>query len=760
MRPGTLPPAVVTLEVAGRTPLHRSEALVMPCVRLARVPHPALEALLEAAGAAGAAQSVRHPARFAVPSSRRAAAAARPELVAALAAPHPGLWQPPKGQSLADVWGPDLSAAVASRLGVRVEDLGSGSVPARFGRARLGVRRDGAWLRISLRHHDVVSSASGLASVSWMDPGGRWQRPVEAWEDLERARLEQMVVLHEGARAEVVALEQLVARSCSVIPAPGAPAYALVKTGRDVTCPVQGLVPAAKAIAAVSRMPAGVATAIDAAVVQAAAAQSPAPAPAGDPDGPLVLRAWQAQFLGAYLSSGPGLVNALPPGSGKTACAAGAIRERARTRPRYRCVVLAPATLREQWRTELAKFVPNVGVHVVDSTNAWTPARKAWRDADGPVVVVMTAALLAQATPAQSSGPLRVLSDDLVDLVADEATYLSNPETQQARAAWRLRGAAESSMVLTGTPDQRGLRGVGELVAFARNNPAMFTDHPLDEQLPHARSLQGLDRVAGLVFAGPQQAAATLPKANPAPVTLTPGPIEQAVDQAARARVADLVNSKRPAVTRLRTELAAWRLGLASPAALLASDYPLAADVRAAVCVSSVGESVKVSWSLERVAQLVAAGEQVLVFSDFLHVLDDVSCRLQARGVAAAAVTSKVSAKARGKLVDDFAAGRLRVLLIAATGQVGLNLQAAATVVHLDVPADAATLHQRTARAARMGSDKTRVSVEVPVLAGLGDHALLDVICDPSHTKTTGDVPAAGTLELARQLIGQGAGGV
>ena len=41
----------------------------------------------------------------------------------------------------------------------------------------------------------------------------------------------------------------------------------------------------------------------------------------------------------------------------------------------------------------------------------------------------------------------------------------------------------------------------------------------------------------------------------------------------------------------------------------------------------------------------------------------------------------------RDKAVEEFNDGSLRVLLVAATGQLGLNLQSAAKVAHLDLPA-------------------------------------------------------------------------
>jgi SNF2 family DNA or RNA helicase len=195
---------------------------------------------------------------------------------------------------------------------------------------------------------------------------------------------------------------------------------------------------------------------------------------------------------------------------------------------------------------------------------------------------------------------------------------------------------------------------------------------------------------------------------------------------------------------KLRTELEAWRLGLACPAALLASRYGLATEARAAGVDAALG--VKGTWSAARVAEVAADGKQALVFSDFPAALTALCETLTASGVSAAVLSSAITAKRRQAAIDAFTAGELSVLLVAATGQLGLNLQTAAAVVHLDVPTTAATLLQRSARAARIGSSHATVAVDVPVLTGCADEKLL--------TQVTGGQPLTDLWSLAEQLLG------
>ncbi|KYF92028.1 hypothetical protein BE20_13035 [Sorangium cellulosum] len=95
---------------------------------------------------------------------------------------------------------------------------------------------------------------------------------------------------------------------------------------------------------------------------------------------------------------------------------------------------------------------------------------------------------------------------------------------------------------------------------------------------------------------------------------------------------------------------------------------------------------------------------KVLVFSEWVGMLALARERLDRLRVGHVTLHGDVPTERRPALLDRFREDpAVRVLLSTDAGGVGLNLQAASYVVHLDLPWNPARLDQRTARAHRMG---------------------------------------------------------
>ncbi|HEU4408880.1 MAG TPA: DEAD/DEAH box helicase [Polyangiaceae bacterium] len=108
------------------------------------------------------------------------------------------------------------------------------------------------------------------------------------------------------------------------------------------------------------------------------------------------------------------------------------------------------------------------------------------------------------------------------------------------------------------------------------------------------------------------------------------------------------------------------------------------------------------------VAEIAAQGSsKLLVFSEWVGMLRLAAERLVALGVGHLLFHGGVPAERRGALLDRFRHDPdLRVLLCSDAGGVGLNLQVATYVVHLDLPWNPARLDQRTPRRARRRAPK------------------------------------------------------
>ena len=149
-----------------------------------------------------------------------------------------------------------------------------------------------------------------------------------------------------------------------------------------------------------------------------------------------------------------GLLVADDLGLGKTAVAIAMLTD-PRTRP---ALVVTLTHLPKQWEREIAKFVPDMRVHVVTKGSpydiAWA-ARKKLRvsgggdeleelDPEFPDVVVMNYQKL--------SGWAETLSPVIKSAVFDEAQELRRSGSQKAAAARHLAGAAEFVLGLSATP--------------------------------------------------------------------------------------------------------------------------------------------------------------------------------------------------------------------------------------------------------------------------------------------------------------------
>lgn len=108
------------------------------------------------------------------------------------------------------------------------------------------------------------------------------------------------------------------------------------------------------------------------------------------------------------------------------------------------------------------------------------------------------------------------------------------------------------------------------------------------------------------------------------------------------------------------------------------------------------------------ISEIVAQGtSKILVFSEWVEMLKLAGQRLDAAGIGHAMLHGGVPTDKRPALLDRFReSDDVRVLLSTEAGGVGLNLQVASYVIHLDLPWNPARLDQRTSRAHRMGQTR------------------------------------------------------
>lgn len=700
-RPGSLPPLAVAVRLAPGMHLASPEALVSRCVALTLVPHPALDALMRRAGA-----------------QRRG---------------HQYHEQPRQSAILSEPINFDRAAETLRRSALTPNaSTSSGKTSAASTqRVRLGGSK-------GRRHLTVLASGTRLGghTVGLGAKGQLVLTPAEALAVLKSAAKAGWVLVGTDRLAELRELEDIVSRACTLTPVPGAPAYAAITFGSE---PDPVVLHATEAVQRVQSGTPGAVVSIHPWVANIVAVHHSTTDPAHRvlPG----LREWQSRFARTYPLSSKGLINALPPGAGKTVCAAAALSQLSATTPGHRSMIVVPAGLREQWNAELSRFFPTATL-----TNPSTGVDAAsvyarWRDqpATGfPEALIVTpsqaqhiASAIDGALGTESAAAKRFRFHDLV---IDEAAHLRNPATTQAQSLWTLRSHSTRAMLLTGTPQTHSIADLGELVAFVLQAPALFSEHPLDLPHPHASG----DRLGALVFGDETDIEAHVPTPKPELVVLTPNQTERTIEQEARARVAQLLRSSEPrAAVALRSEVEAWRSGLAHPMALLDSKYDLAVRVKASLAAiadavdGAPHDSSKTAWASDMVVAEHDAGRQVLVFCDSVIALSALAQVLTERRVRYGVINSSAKQRQRAASIAAFDEGSLPVLLVGAAGQLGLNLQRAATIIHLDLPTTSSAMAQRTARAVRMGSNHQSVRVLLPVLESCADQRVYTALDKP-----------------------------
>lgn len=160
--------------------------------------------------------------------------------------------------------------------------------------------------------------------------------------------------------------------------------------------------------------------------------------------------------------------------------------------------------------------------------------------------------------------------------------------------------------------------------------------------------------------------------------------------------------------------------------------------------------------------QLTAEEDRkIVLFSEWTRMLDLIEPLLTARKLTYVRLDGSVPQKNRQALVHQFQGDPdCKLFITTNAGSTGLNLQAANTVINVDLPWNPAVLEQRISRAHRMGQKRpvqvfllvTVETLEENLLTTLSaKHELSLAVLDPDADATRVDM-ATGMEELKRRL--------
>ncbi|HUF63009.1 MAG TPA: DEAD/DEAH box helicase [Verrucomicrobiales bacterium] len=400
-------------------------------------------------------------------------------------------------------------------------------------------------------------------------------------------------------------------------------------------------------------------------------------------------------------------------GLGKTVQGIGMAELLARFTGIQRVLVVCPASVKSQWRLEVQRFSHRTVAVVMGKASE----RHAQYE-DGAFFTVCNYE--------------QILRDHLVienvrwDLIIlDEAQRIKNWEAKTSRVIKNLRSTF--ALVLTGTPLENRLEDLYSIMEFIddrRLGPAyrFIHQHRQASDTGRVTGYRNLDHVREriepvLLRRTRQGVALDLPPRSTEIVRILPTEEQSGMERASMMVVQSIIQK------HFLTEMDLLRLQKTLLMARMACNSTFLVDK------NPPGYSSK----LERLAEILETlcGEpqrKMIIFSEWTTMLDLVEPVLRDLGADFVRLDGKVPPKQRQNLVNSFQnRSECRAFLTTNAGSTGLNLQAADTVINLDLPWNPAILEQRIGRAYRMGQ-KRKVQVYILITEGTIEENMLQTL--------------------------------
>jgi hypothetical protein len=433
-------------------------------------------------------------------------------------------------------------------------------------------------------------------------------------------------------------------------------------------------------------------------------------------------------------------------GLGKTIQAIGVSELLAREAGVSKVLVICPASVKSQWRNEIRRFCDRDCQLISGSV-----ASRGGQYANDCFFTVCNYEQVLR----------DILSIERVKwdlIILDEGQRIKNWEAKTSRVIKGLRSTF--ALVLSGTPLENRLDELYSVVQFIddrRLGPA-FRFYNRHRVVDEKGKVLGYKNLAGL---RESLRPVLLRRTRQSVRQQLPARTNEIIRIAPTEEQLDLHGSHMQLVSRIvqkrfLTEMDLLRLQKHLLMCRMAADSTFLVDKQAPGYSSKLEE-------LDNLFERLFSEEnrKVLLFSEWTTMLDLIEPLLKKRGLRFVRLDGSVPQKLRQGLVHDFQTNaNCRVFLTTNAGSTGLNLQAANTVINVDLPWNPAVLEQRIARAYRMGQEQpvqvfvliTEETIEEKLLSTLSaKHDLALAALDADSDVDQVDL-AGGIEELRRRL--------
>jgi SNF2 family DNA or RNA helicase len=409
-------------------------------------------------------------------------------------------------------------------------------------------------------------------------------------------------------------------------------------------------------------------------------------------------------------------------------------------------LVICPASLKSQWKIEINKFC-NRTVQLV-----------------GGAVAERNAAYASDAffTVCNYEQVLRDYLDierchwDLI--ILDEAQRIKNWEAKTSRIIKGLK--SRYALVLTGTPLENRLDDLFSVIEFIdprRLGPAyrFINKHRIATETGKVTGFRNLaalrEQIKPCLLRRTRHSISLDLPSRTTEMIRIPASDEQVKLHSAHMQTVYTITQK-----KFLTQMDLLRLQSALLMCRMCADSTFLVDKQ------GPGFSTKLDRLTELLEQLAAEPtRKIIIFSEWTTMLSLIEPILKNLGMRFVKLIGSVPQKQRQILVNNFQKNAdCRVFLTTNAGSTGLNLQAADTVINVDLPWNPALLEQRIARAHRMGQKRkvhvyllvTEKTIEENLLLTLSaKHELANAVLDPGSDLNEVHL-TSGMDELKRRL--------
>lgn len=403
-----------------------------------------------------------------------------------------------------------------------------------------------------------------------------------------------------------------------------------------------------------------------------------------------ILREYQKtgfQWLKTLDTWGFGGILADGMGLGKTVQMISVLYEESQREKESTSLILCPASLVYNWELEIKRFAPSLKVLV--AVGNVQEREEMLRHMEEYQVVITSYDLLRRDIGWYGSTVFRYQ-------VIDEAQYIKNPLTQNARAVKAV--GAVTRFALTGTPVENSLSELWSIFDYLM--PGFLHTYPQFKKMYEIPIVKEKD-----------QAALEQLRRIISPFILRR--LKSQVLKELPEKLETVVYSKMEPKQRELYLAGVWKFKESLEEDNKIQILSMLTRLRQVCCDPRLiyenykAGSAKLETCMELVGSGVREGHKILLFSQFTSMLELIGERLAREKIRYYLLTGETSKESRLKMIQAFQRDDVPLFLISLkAGGTGINLTAADMVIHYDPWWNVAAQEQATDRAHRIGQEK------------------------------------------------------